>query len=390
MSKTHEGYLLIADITGYTQYLNESELEHAQETLTALLHLLIEHTNPPLVISRLEGDAVISYGLRENFFNGQSFIEKIEKTYVTFRKALERLVLNNTCRCNACANIGNLDLKFFVHYGKFGIQKISSFDELVGNDINLIHRLVKNSVTPATGFKAYALYTNKAIENLAVDGMEETLTAHSEQYDQLGNVKVWVQDLKPVWEQQRNTVRVKFPKDKVWKSFEVFLEVPVEAAWDYMTQPEYRRILIGADRVETTNKSNGRLAEGTIYQCYHGDKMVPQTILEWQPFEYMIISELGLWFPKNPSINEYRLRQVEKGTYLTKSFTKPSGPFFGRFISSLILPAMSNMMKGMFDHFKQTVEQDYRDYQMISNPGVEFSEREIQKSVRSSLKQDAK
>jgi hypothetical protein len=57
MSETHEGYLLIADITGYTQYLSESELEHAQETLTALLEVRVENTRPPLVISRLEGDA---------------------------------------------------------------------------------------------------------------------------------------------------------------------------------------------------------------------------------------------------------------------------------------------------------------------------------------------
>jgi hypothetical protein len=125
MSKTHEGYLLIADITGYTRYLSESELEHAQETLTALLELLVENTRPPLVISRLAGDAVISYGLRGDFFQGQTFIEKIEDIYVTFRKALERLVLNNTCRCNACANISLLDLKFFIHYGSFGIQHIS-------------------------------------------------------------------------------------------------------------------------------------------------------------------------------------------------------------------------------------------------------------------------
>jgi hypothetical protein len=37
MSKTYDGYLRIADITGYARYLNESQLEHAQETLTALL-----------------------------------------------------------------------------------------------------------------------------------------------------------------------------------------------------------------------------------------------------------------------------------------------------------------------------------------------------------------
>jgi len=46
MSKSHEGFLLIADITGYTQCLSESELEHAQETLTALLMLLVDHTRP--------------------------------------------------------------------------------------------------------------------------------------------------------------------------------------------------------------------------------------------------------------------------------------------------------------------------------------------------------
>jgi hypothetical protein len=64
MAKTQDGYLLIADISGYTLYLSKSELEHAQEILTALLELLVDHTRPPLVISRLAGDAVISYGLR--------------------------------------------------------------------------------------------------------------------------------------------------------------------------------------------------------------------------------------------------------------------------------------------------------------------------------------
>src|SRR3989304_7613506 len=90
-SKTYEGYLLIADITGYTRYLSESELEHAQEMLTALLELLVENTRPPLVISRLAGDAVISYGLRGDFFQGQTVTEKIGDIYVTFRKAIERL-----------------------------------------------------------------------------------------------------------------------------------------------------------------------------------------------------------------------------------------------------------------------------------------------------------
>jgi hypothetical protein len=169
MAKTQEGYILVADISGYTMYLSKSELEHAEATLTALLNLLVEHTPPPLVISQLEGDAVFSYGLRENFFQGQTFIELIEDTYIAFRKAIERMVLNNTCQCNACANISNLDLKFFLHFGTFAIQRIRDHDELVGSDVLLIHRLLKNHVQEKTGLQAYCLYTEAAINQLGLN-----------------------------------------------------------------------------------------------------------------------------------------------------------------------------------------------------------------------------
>src|SRR3970040_807378 len=119
MSGTQEGILLIADITGYTRYLSKSELDHAREILTSLLTLLVDHTRPPLIISRLAGDAVISYGLGDHFVQGQTFVEMIEDTFLAFRRAIEQMGLNNFCRCNACANVSSLDLKFFVHYGTF-------------------------------------------------------------------------------------------------------------------------------------------------------------------------------------------------------------------------------------------------------------------------------
>lgn len=36
-SETEHGYLILADISGYTSYLAQVELEHAQEILTDLL-----------------------------------------------------------------------------------------------------------------------------------------------------------------------------------------------------------------------------------------------------------------------------------------------------------------------------------------------------------------
>lgn len=385
MSKTHEGYLLIADITGYTRYLSESELEHAQETLTALLELLVENTQPPLVISRLAGDAVISYGLREDFFQGQSFIEKIEDTYVLFRKTIERLVLNNTCRCNACANISNLDLKFFIHYGTFGIQRISDHDELVGSDVNLIHRLLKNNVKEATGIQAYALYSEAAISQLDLQDMKATLTPHREAYENLGEVNLWVEDMHPVWEKKRAGVATIFPSDRLWVKFEVQIDMPRERVWDYLTQSPFRNILVGSDRQEITHRSDGRVTSGSVYQCYHGDKVIPHTILEWQPFEYMIVKELSPMFPDTGGISEYRLEANDGGTLVTKSIARPMGPFLGRALLHLAKPIINRFSSRVFDQFKREIEDDYRSQRADDGGEVKIFEQQIREAAKSSL-----
>jgi hypothetical protein len=385
MSETYEGYFLIADITGYTRYLSESELEHAQDTLTALLELLVENTRPPLVISRLAGDAVISYGLSKSFFHGQTLVEKIEDTYVAFRKTIERLVLNNTCQCNACANMSNRDLKFFIHYGTFGIQRISDHDELVGSDVNLLHRLLKNSVTEKTGVRAYALFTEAAIQQLEVEDLVAGMTPHAETYEHLGAVEVWVQDMQPVWEEKRSGVTVTFPTDQTWSRDQVDIDLPRERVWDYLIQPEFRNTLIGTDRMEIANKANGRIAPGSIYQCYHGDMMVPQTILEWQPFRSMIVKEL---FPMNHAVSylaEYRLESIEGGTRLILTYSKPAGPFLGRAILRLLSPVLMRMAKQLLPSFAQRIEEDFHAHSVALESEVVISGEQIRQAAGDGL-----
>ena len=276
--------------------------------------------------------------MRESFFQGQSLIEKIEDTYVAFRKTIERLVLNNTCRCNACANISNLDSKFFIHFGTFGIQRISDHDELVGSDINLLHRLLKNSVTETTGIRAYALFSEAAVRQLGVEDLVEGMTSHAETYEHLEEVQRWVQDMQPVWEKKRSAATVTFPIENMSWRHEIDIRVPREQTWDYLIQPQFRNTLIGSDKMKVANRDNGRIGPGSTYQCYHGDKLVPQTILEWQPFESMIVRELS---PITPSVNwltEYRLDSTEEGTRLTRSVTRPSGPFTAGMLLKLMMP----------------------------------------------------
>ena len=91
------------------------------------------------------------------------------------------MVRNTRCTCNACANIGGLDLKFFVHHGEFLVQSIGSHRELVGIDVNIAHRLTKNTVTASTGIRAYALYTADAVDRLGLAHMTGEWRRHQEE-----------------------------------------------------------------------------------------------------------------------------------------------------------------------------------------------------------------
>ena len=201
------GFIFIADISGYTAYLHGSELEHAQGTLTDLLELLIDHTTHPLTISRLEGDAVISYALDVDRISGQTFVEMIEDTYVSFRRAINLMVLNNSCQCSACANVSNLDLKFFLHHGEYSFQRLGEFDELIGSDVNLIHRLTKNSVAEVLGSRAYLLCTEAALEALGMVDSSTLMTSHLEDVDDFGEVRVWIEDMHPKWDARKDDMQ---------------------------------------------------------------------------------------------------------------------------------------------------------------------------------------
>jgi uncharacterized protein YndB with AHSA1/START domain len=356
-----EGCLLIADISGYTSYLNKSELDHAEKTLTAILELLVDQTQPPLVISRLEGDAVISYGLRDHLYSGQTLVEKIENTYVAFRKAIERMVLNTTCNCNACANISNLDLKFFIHYGQFALQHIRGQQDLVGTDVNLIHRLVKNKVQEAFGYRAYILYTEAAIQQLGLEEFTSRMEPHMESCEDIGDVKVWIQNLHPVWNNKKNTSQITIPADQIFSTYELEINIPPEVLWDYLNSPEYRNTLLGSDRTEVTNRSHGRITPGSVFHCYHGDDIIPQTVLEWQPFKRILIQQLlPVPFPNMTTMNEINLTPSNNGTRLTFIDSKPQGPFLGRIIVSIMMKRMEKEYIGYTLEFKKQVEEDFQ------------------------------
>jgi hypothetical protein len=175
------GTLLLADISGYTAFLQGVAGAHADDMasgtfvpeayplLTSLLDGIVERIPPPFVLSKVEGDAVFAFSLDDELgLRGQPFVDCLSSCYEVFRARLTSARELVTCTCDACLTIGSLNLKFVLHQGTFIVQSIAGHPELLGPDVTAAHLLLKNRVAERIGRSAYALFTEPAAARLEV------------------------------------------------------------------------------------------------------------------------------------------------------------------------------------------------------------------------------
>ncbi len=381
---TERGYIVISDITGYTAFLSGSELEHAEDSLKSLLDLLVEETKPPLVISRLQGDAVISYAPQNSILQGQTLVEMIENTYVAFRQARQRMRLNTTCPCNACQNIPNLDLKFFVHFGEFALQETPTYTELVGVDVNLIHRLMKNSIREATGISAYAAYTAAAVNALGMEDFAKELANHAESYEHFGDVQVFVQDLTPVWKKESVRQRVFVEPQDALFILEGELPISPALAWDYATKPEFRSMFFNADTMELEDLEGGRAGAGSAYYCAHGKEVFTHPILDWKPFQYYTV-EVNALFGRKVHITT-GLVPTENGTRVIGLSGKTLGGGIKSWINDQFgLRVIQKQARAANEALMDRIRQDIESGVVVNPERPLVSEEQVSIAVRESI-----
>jgi len=384
---TQQGFLIISDITGYSKYLHESELEHARDSLTALLNLLLDHTKSPLVLSKLEGDAVFSHAPEHGFLQGQSLLDMIESTYASFRKALELMVLNTTCTCNACRNLPNLDLKFFVHFGSYMTQKLGNFNELVGNDVNLVHRLAKNHIKEETGCMAYAAFTQSVMDALGLTDFQNSLIPHRETFADVGKVQMYVQDMHTVWERLKDRVKIEVQPKEALVTHSHEFPVPPSILWEYVTKPEYRAILMGASSLDIRDQAQGRTGVDSSFYCYHGDMETRQLILDWRPFEGFTTDDsnpMGL-----TSRVTYKLEPTETGSRLIHYWGKARGPWLRVMMFSLLAKFVyAPQVNKWAEELAQRIQQDLADGTTFISPPIEVDRAQLASLTTQTLTQD--
>src|SRR5882724_7597535 len=141
----NRGLLFIPDISGFTRFLNEVEIEHSRFIIQQLLEVLIEANDVGLEISEIEGDAILFYksGEPQKF---ESLYKQVEKMFRAFHQYLIAYDNRKICQCKACISAIDLSLKIITHYGEFTPVSVQRFINLVGKDVIVAHQLLKNDI----------------------------------------------------------------------------------------------------------------------------------------------------------------------------------------------------------------------------------------------------
>lgn len=265
---------------GYTRYLSGVELEHSADVLADLLQTVVNALEPNFRVAKVEGDAIFVYDAGEA--DGAMLVDALSGAYLAFMRRRRTVTQLTTCRCDACRAIGDLGLKIVAHRGDYATHEIAGGTELVGHEVILVHRLLKNELAERTGIRDYVVYSDPLISELQLDPAVLGWRRESESYDDVGEIGIHIDDLSVRWQSESSAARHLIPETEgatlVWE-----LPAPPPVVWEHLSHPE-NVVRFMADSASQTSPGGAR-GRGTSTHCVHGSHSYDLEVLDWIPYE---------------------------------------------------------------------------------------------------------
>lgn len=254
---TETGYIAMADISGYTAFVAATELEHSREILSELLEVTSRELEKHLTPVRLQGDAIICVS------KDDEVVPCLESAFVAFHRRVRAMVAATTCPCQACQTVPQLTLKFIASYGTYSNVEVRGTKDLVGADVNIAFRLLKNHVPS----HEYLLITKPVIERLP-EASRERFVPITEEYD-LGTVEAYYRDLHDLRERSKRPTRAPVTRREAHVRAETIVSAPPTALWELMKDPRAFERMLSAPHVDINAGARGTM-QGAEYHCHHG------------------------------------------------------------------------------------------------------------------------
>ncbi|MDA0196225.1 MAG: DUF2652 domain-containing protein [Bacteroidetes bacterium] len=350
--------LFIPDISGFTDFVSNTEITHSQHIIQELLEVIIEANEIGLEVSEIEGDAVLFYR------NGPKptaaeLLAQVQRMYTKFHGHLVNYSTQRICHCGACISANSLTLKFVLHYGDIAIKEVKSFRKLFGKDLIIAHQLMKNKVP----YNEYVLFTHDLL-NACSAWVDMKAAAWSDpeegadSYD-LGTVNYCYLSL----EELRKHVpppsvgNYMAPKaDQQYDSFERIIAAPLEVVFSVLTDLTFRAewipFLTGVSELNTKISQNS-----SAHRCViTGDVSDPYFI----DHNFNIKSDVITFVETEPTLKLnvfYTLKRIGRGLTRVERIHYSKNGFINK-IKYLINGKKANAawVNGALDNFKEYCE----------------------------------
>jgi len=259
--------LFIPDISGFTNFVKQTEIVHSKHIISELLEAIIKSNILDLKIAEIEGDAIFFF--RKEFIpTSDELSEQTRKMFISFHSHLRYYDTNRICHCGACSTASKLSLKFIVHLGTFEFIAINNIEKPYGEDVILAHKLLKNNIEQ----KEYLLISGNFSPDFTGDftilmNDSKNLMEGSTSYETLGEIRYKYIILSHLHHE------LKAPSAKIHPDIQIhplkysgYINAPKEKVFEIVSNLDYRlKINRNASKMDYEKGHVNRA--GLVHQC---------------------------------------------------------------------------------------------------------------------------
>lgn len=312
----NETIIFIPDISGFTEFVNNTEIEHSQHIISELLEIIINSDRLNFTISEIEGDAILFYKKNE-IPSFSEILSQSKEMFINFHKHLNDIEINSVCQCGACRTASKLSLKFITHLGDIKAVKIKEFNKLIGSDLILAHRLLKNKITSNEYLLLSEKYLSKQSISSPISEGWIKIENNNEEIDSFGHVYSKYIDFKPLLELVPTFIKNDKPTEfKRTPDILLKIDAPIQLVHNELTNAEKKYDYVsGIKQIVTNDKINRINSSHTcVFDNLEIHFVTKSNIVESGKIAYSEEAEFGKNFK---FITDYRLKEKEGKTELS-------------------------------------------------------------------------
>lgn len=182
-------FFCVPDITGFTKFIATTDIAFSREVIPSLLRKLIDCNVLKMKIGEIEGDAIFFYKTGRLPAVGR-VAAQCTALYTTFSDFIRSIKENDPENYEKYLADSQLGLKIIIHYGQISLHNIKGRIKLLGQDVIISHKLLKNKIPDYN----YILLTDKYLSKIKDrDNLQqwfhwEKLRSGMESYEFIGDV----------------------------------------------------------------------------------------------------------------------------------------------------------------------------------------------------------